>query len=473
MKRMIAFIFCFFLMVSTVNAASYYVSFTAGADSNNGTSTGTPWQYSPWQPSAGGNSDSTTLQPDDFVYFKRGDTWTEQEIIVEDSGTDGHPITLDAYGEGVDPIFDGNNDSGNYYGQFQLFDKSWITIKNLEFRYNGYETANITADTGEVQGIVVDGCTFDYNYSDNNDGYMCLVVRNGQADSTHTANGVHNIIIQNSTFKNTGHNGIRFWNRDSTSFIYDVIVRNNTFYNCDHHGIDFWRNSGATYCYNFTITKNTFQECQGAMYLPNLHDSEISFNLIYDDNTTESTDTFGIKFDQLNGTETTNVVFVGNIIYDYTAAGAKAIWVTYTDGVDLYNNTVYGNTQACYVAFDPANFTNTNNLFYANTSGGNCSNYGSLPLLTNPGGGDFTLQSGSPLIGAGSDLGNGLQYGLDPTSSWPDNVKPVNQDDYEDWEIGAFVYIEAAELGGPGTITGGGSGSIAGGGSGSIIGTTP
>jgi len=55
---------------------------------------------------------------------------------------------------------------------------------------------------------------------------------------------------------------------------------------------------------------------------------------------------------------------------------------------------------------------------------------------------DFTLQSDSPCIGAGVDLGSG--YGLDPGSSWPDNVTAVDQDDYDDgtpgWEIGAYVY---------------------------------
>ena len=102
----------------------------------------------------------------------------------------------------------------------------------------------------------------------------------------------------------------------------------------------------------------------------------------------------------------------------------------------------------------------------------NC--FTTAPGFTDDGGNNYTLASDdSPCIGAGADLGNGLLYGLDPTSSWPDNVKPIDQDSYGDWEIGAYVYIEAAELGGPGTIAGGGSGSIAGGGSGSIIGTAP
>ena len=112
-----------------------------------------------------------------------------------------------------------------------------------------------------------------------------------------------------------------------------------------------------------------------------------------------------------------------------------------------------------------------------NCTGSYCENtndlYATDPKFTDYLGDDFTLASDSTLIGAGVDLGNGLLYGLDPTSTWPDNVKEVNQDDYGDWEIGAYAYIEAAELGGPGTIAGGGSGSIAGGGSGSTIGTAP
>ena len=471
MKRIIAFIFCFFIVVSTVDAANYYVSQSTGDDGNVGSEV-SPWQYAPWMPSATSTSDGTALTGDDFVYLKRGDTWTAEPIISEESGTSGHPITFDAYGTGALPILNGNNNtgfSGWYNGVLQINNHNYITVKNIEFRYCNKDTAAIIADGGgSVTGIILDGCTFDYNYSDNLDGYMALMIRN-DANST----GISYITIQNCTIQDTGHNGIRIWNQDTTSNISYGTIKDNVFFDCDHHGVDMYRDSGIMMNTYFTITGNTFQECGGAFYVPNMNNSTIAYNKIWDDNTDQSGDTYGIKLDDLNGGTPTGNVIVGNIIWDYdSATGGHAIWLYGTSGTIVANNTIYSNYAACTFASNTS-LTNSNNLSYANTGDGSCADYGSDPKFTNSGSDDFTLQSDSTAIGAGADLGNGLLYGLDPISTWTDNVKPIDQDSYGDWELGAFVYIEAAELGGPGTIAGGGSGSIAGGGSGSIIGTAP
>lgn len=64
------------------------------------------------------------------------------------------------------------------------------------------------------------------------------------------------------------------------------------------------------------------------------------------------------------------------------------------------------------------------------------------PEFVDPSSGDFTLQSSSPAINAGTYLGNEYKMALDPESSWPDDVKTIDQDSQGDgWEIGAFVYL--------------------------------
>ncbi len=63
------------------------------------------------------------------------------------------------------------------------------------------------------------------------------------------------------------------------------------------------------------------------------------------------------------------------------------------------------------------------------------------PLFTNPSGGDFTLGSGSPVIDAGTSLGDAWDDALDPDSTWPDAVMTVDQDTCgRGWEIGAYGY---------------------------------
>jgi hypothetical protein len=62
------------------------------------------------------------------------------------------------------------------------------------------------------------------------------------------------------------------------------------------------------------------------------------------------------------------------------------------------------------------------------------------PKLTNAAGGDFTLQSSSPTIDAGTNLGSTYQNGLSSSSVWPASVMTLNQNSFgKGWEIGAFV----------------------------------
>ena len=73
--------------------AEYYVDYVGGADSNNGTATGTPWKHCPGDSNATGTPGGTTLAAGDTVNFKGGVRY-EGEIIVTANGTSGSPITF-------------------------------------------------------------------------------------------------------------------------------------------------------------------------------------------------------------------------------------------------------------------------------------------------------------------------------------------------------------------------------------------
>lgn len=87
--------------------ATYYFSAT-GNDTNNGTSTLTPFQTFTKLQTICNNG---TVVPGDFLSFKQGDTFTGKAVIGSiygnhaKSGTVGNPITINSYGSGVKPIF--------------------------------------------------------------------------------------------------------------------------------------------------------------------------------------------------------------------------------------------------------------------------------------------------------------------------------------------------------------------------------
>jgi len=83
------------LWCSMASATNYYVS-NAGTDSNNGTSSATPWQTL-------AKVNSSTFLSGDTIYLQRGGVWNEQ-LIPPSNGSSGSPISFDAYGTGAAPV---------------------------------------------------------------------------------------------------------------------------------------------------------------------------------------------------------------------------------------------------------------------------------------------------------------------------------------------------------------------------------
>src|SRR5271169_165740 len=93
-------IFIFVLLALPLSANTYYVDCN-GSDSNNGTSTSTPWQTI-------SKVNESSFLSGDSVLFKAGCTWREQ-LTVPSSGSAGSVITFGAYGLGAAPIITGSN----------------------------------------------------------------------------------------------------------------------------------------------------------------------------------------------------------------------------------------------------------------------------------------------------------------------------------------------------------------------------
>jgi len=80
--------------VSFAGAATYYIDFLSGNDSNNGTSISTPWKHSPGMNGASGICASKAPSPGDRFIFKGGVTWnyTCFQWQVSSSGSSGNEI---------------------------------------------------------------------------------------------------------------------------------------------------------------------------------------------------------------------------------------------------------------------------------------------------------------------------------------------------------------------------------------------
>jgi hypothetical protein len=153
-------------------SATYYVDYSSGSDSANGTTTSTAWQHCPGDYAATSTPASTTLAAGDIVNFKGGVVYYDNgftnrgtfpsTIYVTSSGTSGNPITFQtapSWGTGR-AVFDGIvsgwtnvmgfNIEGNYIvlndleikddlnsGVFAYYGGAWLTIENCSIHHIG------------------------------------------------------------------------------------------------------------------------------------------------------------------------------------------------------------------------------------------------------------------------------------------------------------------------------------------------
>ena len=121
---------------------TYYINYTGGSDTNNGTSTSTAWQHCPGDPNATSHPSSTTLSAGTTVIFMGGVNYIGQ-ITVNGSGSAGNPIILDGNSAGTwgtgQAILNGNYVNGAV--GITVISKNYITIQNFEVCYFGAYTS--------------------------------------------------------------------------------------------------------------------------------------------------------------------------------------------------------------------------------------------------------------------------------------------------------------------------------------------
>jgi hypothetical protein len=120
----------------------YYVDAIAGADSNNGTSTGTAWKTL-------SKVTAASFSPGDVIAFKRGQTFIGSATLAE-AGTASKPIIATAYGSGAQPIL--TNPGGL---NMLVLNAAHTQVKNLAFTAGAEFTGAFTLTNYENSGAVL------------------------------------------------------------------------------------------------------------------------------------------------------------------------------------------------------------------------------------------------------------------------------------------------------------------------------
>ncbi len=326
-----------------------------------------------------------------------------------------------------------------------------ITISNCAIKENGLSGISRSGSSLISSDLIEDNIIQDNGWRQ--------VSSSGILGSYHDGTIIRRNIISNNGFNdpNKDSHGIDLSYAQGTIEIYENIISNNlrgrgiyteTSTNIYRNLIYDNLNSGIASDQpgTTTITVNIFNNIihsngGGILNLPsNTLSMRVYNNVLYHNVNLLGTDvaaqheimTGNIRMLRVNN----NVIFPADdsidIAYDHYAYFINGNILS----VGISSNCVY-NASSPYVAFDSGATLTWEDW---QSMGLDSRSINSNPILKDPGNNQFYLNTTSPCIGRGRDLGDALNGSLNQNSVWPDSVNTLDQDDYGmGWEIGAYV----------------------------------
>lgn len=131
-------------------ATTYYIDAANGNDSNNGTSEATAWKTF-------ANVEGLELTAGQQVLLKAGCVWNNEKLMLKNAkGTAENPVILGRYGEGDDPVINGNGCpwlDGVSVSTRNKEDVAAVHVQNSEYiTIQNLEVTNWESDPGDLMG---------------------------------------------------------------------------------------------------------------------------------------------------------------------------------------------------------------------------------------------------------------------------------------------------------------------------------
>lgn len=420
MKRVRQLLMMSFLVLGSftaAQAASYYVDCTSGSDSYSGT------QAAPW----------STLRPvndggfaaGDTIFLKRGCTW-DGGLVIRSNGTSTSPLTFTAYGTGPRPTIR-NSGGGTYAKGIDIYG-DYVVVEGLLVQ-DAHETGvaiRSGADHNIIRDIEATAVGIGFAVS----GQYNLITHCYAHDLT---------MVINTSGGDDDYGAVGYWLYASNNEIsYNKCI------NCRAPSYDYGYDGGFVEIYtqgnnlsniyihhNYAERTNGFMETGGG---GSVRDVTLAYNVIYN----PPGGALCLHDSGSFATYHQNIRVENNTFVKTGAGGGKMLQCMRSPGEGtllLRNNIFYTNIGISSVS----GFTHTHNLYYMlnGASIGYSLSTGEKtgnPLFVNLGAGDLHLQSGSPAIDAGINLGYSKDY--------EDKTVPVGAAP----DMGAYEYGGASTL---------------------------
>ena len=391
----ILLIFCFTGMVS---ATTYYVAASGCSDSNNGTSTISPWCTI-------SKVNGITFQPGDIIKFQTDAVWTGTQLTIGNSGNSSDPITYTSYGSGSKPIFV-NNPAYLTYSDSIRINGDWIVIDNLSTQNSSQSGVYVNAG---ADNNIIRNCEF-YNLGE-------AVVMKGNNNLV-TRNYVHDLkMIVNTAGGNDdyGATGSFIYN-SSNEYSYNVMI------NCKAPSYDYGYDGGCFEPYaqhnitNISIHHNWCEDSNGFFEIGGANANFTTSNVTFAYNVLLNSQTIALHNAGVFSIRLINIRLLSNTIVDinsshdvYGFIGSNA--ATNLNGTDftLRNNIIVLNN---YQHISNYKFNHSDNVWYlmnattqwATGDGLSTNEVNANPKFVDMYGENFSLLPDSPARNTGVNL---------------------------------------------------------------------
>jgi len=404
----------FMASVHAEQTNQYYVDSVDGDDVNAGDSRDLPWRTL-------ARLEAQSLEPGDVVNLKRGSHWNAS-LIVTDSGESGNPVTFQTYGQGHKPIISRSGDSDTWAKAVSIY-ADWVVIDGLAIQ-----------DVSEAAVYI--GRRSEYNVIRNceiTDAGIGVAVY-GQHNLV-TENDIHDLhLVVNTPGGDDDYGAVGVWLFNS-----DNEVSYNRLVECRGPSYDYGTDGGAVEFYgavnNSYVHHNWAQDCEGFLEVGGsdgegreAYDSLIAYNVLIDNTRAlhfnlgayqYAVDVDNMRFENNTVVETTSWETAVNFVQG-ELTGSQLI---------LRNNVFYGFYRLARVLSDGSDTPSTAFVHEHNLYSGIWSQLdlgeGEIkadPLFVDRADDDLRLQSSSPAIDSGADLGHTLDFvgGVVPSGAGPD-----------------------------------------------------
>lgn len=250
---------------------TYYVSYSAGLDSNNGTTASTPWKTL-------SKVSSMTFKPGDTIKLLGGDTWNGEKLSLHGNGTAANPITMTSYGTGRPKLVNAGT-------VIYMEDLSGWNVNGLEVYNNSTDSLSCYQTSSCVRTAAVDIAFFGTGIS-------------------------HDITIDNNLIYGLGNDyntaGIFFtiasWSNYNQEVAYNLNVTNNVVHDFGWYGIGSggWNEAASRQIFSSALLRNmkmnhntVYNISSLGIAAANANHSEIKWNTVHDIGFYSGTDPVG------------------------------------------------------------------------------------------------------------------------------------------------------------------------------------